>query len=95
MLGDAEMFSEQTTAIRPQEEIRANLPEGVELEVDGGVKVDTVGLAAAAGANVFVAGTAVFRSEDPAGVIRSLREKAEEMYTSRRGRPVEATRTRG
>ena len=77
------------------QEIRTNLPDGVDLEVDGGLKVDTVGLAAAAGANVIVAGTAVFRSEDPAKVIAALRKRAEEMYPSRRGRPVEASKARG
>ena len=52
--------------------------EGAELEVDGGVDRRTAGAAAAAGATVLVAGSAVFRH--PGGVaeaIRSLRETAE------------------
>ena len=75
-------------------EIRSRLPDHVDIEVDGGLKVDTVGLAAGAGANVIVAGTAVFRAEDPAAVIAALRRRAEETYTARHGRPVEATRAR-
>ena len=76
------------------QEIRQHLPDNVDLEVDGGLKVDTVGLAAAAGANVIVAGTAVFRSDDLAGVIRSLRKKAEDHYPARRPSTIAATRAR-
>jgi ribulose-phosphate 3-epimerase len=35
----------------------------IELEVDGGITADTIGAAAAAGANVFVAGSAVFKGD--------------------------------
>ena len=41
----------------------------VELEVDGGVKTDNIGRIAAAGANVFVAGSAVFGASDYAATI--------------------------
>ncbi len=47
-----------------------------DIEVDGGVKPDTIAEVAAAGANVFVAGSAVFGAKDYAQVIRSLRENA-------------------
>lgn len=43
------------------------------LEVDGGINPETVGLAAAAGANEAVAGTAVFQARSPARVIKQLR----------------------
>ena len=44
-----------------------------EIEVDGGIDKKTIGLAAGAGANVFVAGTAVFRApEGPAGAVKEL-----------------------
>jgi ribulose-phosphate 3-epimerase len=45
----------------------------VELEVDGGVKPDNIGRIAAAGADVFVAGSAVFGSTDYAATIAALR----------------------
>ncbi|GEJ55803.1 ribulose-phosphate 3-epimerase [Anaeromyxobacter diazotrophicus] len=48
----------------------------LEIEVDGGIKADTIGEVAAAGANAFVAGTAVFGAKDYAGAIRALREGA-------------------
>ena len=48
----------------------------VDLEVDGGIAPGTAGRAAAAGANVFVAGNAVFGAGDYAEAIRALREEA-------------------
>jgi len=49
----------------------------VELEIDGGVNRETIAAAARAGANVFVAGNAVFREPDYASAIRELRKLAE------------------
>ena len=43
------------------------------VEVDGGINVETAKTARAAGANVLVAGTSVFRAADAAAAIRSLR----------------------
>ncbi|MEO5367046.1 MAG: ribulose-phosphate 3-epimerase [Magnetococcus sp. WYHC-3] len=48
----------------------------IELEVDGGVKPDNIQTIAAAGADVFVAGSAVFSQPDYATVIRELRHHA-------------------
>jgi ribulose-phosphate 3-epimerase len=48
----------------------------VELEVDGGVKTDNIGLIARAGADVFVAGSAVFNTADYAATIAELRRAA-------------------
>lgn len=47
------------------------------LQVDGGVSLETIAEAAAAGANCFVAGSAVYKSSDPAGMVSQLRKKAE------------------
>ena len=47
------------------------------IEVDGGLSEKTVDKAAEAGANVIVAGSAVFGAESPAEVIRALRESVE------------------
>jgi ribulose-phosphate 3-epimerase len=60
-------------------ELRAWIDAGehaVELEVDGGIGPGTIALAARAGANVFVAGTAVFRASDYAAAIAGLRKEA-------------------
>ena len=46
------------------------------VQVDGGVNVETIGRCAEAGANVFVAGSAVFGAEDPDRMVRALRDIA-------------------
>jgi ribulose-phosphate 3-epimerase len=48
----------------------------IELEVDGGVKADNIGMIAAAGADVFVAGSAVFNAPDYTAAITALRQNA-------------------
>jgi len=48
----------------------------VALEVDGGIAAETIGRAAKAGADVFVAGTAVFAAPDYAEAIATLRRTA-------------------
>ncbi|MCC3279519.1 ribulose-phosphate 3-epimerase [Arthrobacter sp. zg-Y40] len=47
------------------------------IQVDGGISAETIERAAEAGANVFVAGSAVYGSGDPADAIRKLRASAE------------------
>jgi ribulose-phosphate 3-epimerase len=46
------------------------------LEVDGGITTETIEAAAEAGADVFVAGSAVYGAEDPAKAIEALRVQA-------------------
>lgn len=53
--------------------LRAKYPE-LNIQVDGGLGVATIDVAAEAGANVVVAGTAVFRAANPGEVIGTLRE---------------------
>lgn len=48
----------------------------VRIEVDGGISVETIEAAAEAGADAFVAGTAVYGAEDPAEAVRRLRSLA-------------------
>ena len=45
----------------------------IRLEVDGGVKIDNIGETASAGADMFVAGSAIFGSEDYAATITAMR----------------------
>jgi ribulose-phosphate 3-epimerase len=54
------------------ERLRRIVPEGVPIEVDGGIDPKTAPRCAAAGANVFVAGSFVFGSDDPAGAYREI-----------------------
>jgi ribulose-phosphate 3-epimerase len=47
------------------------------LQVDGGVSAETIGRCAEAGADVFVAGSAVYSADDPDAAVRALRALAE------------------
>ena len=58
------------------QELRQRYPE-LDIEVDGGLSEKTIDTAADAGANVIVAGSAVFGAQDPAEVIAKLREAVE------------------
>ena len=49
-----------------------------EIEVDGGITADNAGLLASKGAGVFVAGSAIFRAEDPKEAVSRIRSRAEE-----------------
>lgn len=49
----------------------------IAIQVDGGVSLDTIGRCAEAGADVFVAGTAVFGADDPDAMVTALRARAE------------------
>jgi ribulose-phosphate 3-epimerase len=48
------------------------LPEGVALEVDGGIDAGTAGPCANLGANIFVAGNAIFGADDPAAAYAAI-----------------------
>jgi ribulose-phosphate 3-epimerase len=52
---------------------RSGLP--IRLEIDGGVKVDNIRRIAAAGADTFVAGSAIFGTEDYMGTIAAMRRE--------------------
>jgi ribulose-phosphate 3-epimerase len=49
-----------------------------DIEIDGGITTNTIVSARDAGANVFVAGTAVFGEPDPAAAVRDLRKMLEQ-----------------
>jgi ribulose-phosphate 3-epimerase len=44
-----------------------------DVEIDGGIGPDNIGLAREAGADVFVAGSSIFRAEDPVAAIQTMR----------------------
>ncbi len=52
--------------------VRAMLGDGVPIEVDGGVNAETGAQCAEAGATWFVAGSAIFNSDDPAATFREI-----------------------
>jgi len=51
------------------------------VQVDGGVSAETIEACAEAGADVFVAGSAVYGSDDPAAAVDALRRQAEDATT--------------
>lgn len=63
----------------PKIEAIRNINLDIDIEVDGGINADTVKIAAKAGANVFVAGSAVFKSENPAETIALLKKNAQDV----------------
>src|SRR5215831_185942 len=66
------------TSLRKLGDARARIEAGgreVRLEVDGGIKVNNVGAAARAGADTFVAGSAIFGSRDYGQTIREMRQQ--------------------
>ena len=71
-------------ALKKIETVRAMIDSSgrqIMLEVDGGVKVDNIAEIAAAGADTFVAGSAIFSQPDYARVIREMREQLASVTT--------------
>jgi len=66
------------SALRKIEQVRRRIDASgrdIRLEVDGGVKVDNIARVAAAGADTFVAGSAIFGQPDYAKVIAAMRKQ--------------------
>jgi ribulose-phosphate 3-epimerase len=57
--------------------LRERLRPDQRLQIDGGIGPDTIAQAAEAGADAFVAGTAIFRQDDPAAAMADLQSRAE------------------
>jgi ribulose-phosphate 3-epimerase len=69
-------FIESTlTKIRAVRALIERAGRPIRLEVDGGVKVDNIGKIAAAGADTFVAGSAIFGAKDYAATIAAMRRE--------------------
>ena len=66
------LVSQTHEAAQVRERIRASGRE-IRLEIDGGVKVDNIAEIAQAGADTFVAGSAIFGSGDYVGTIAAMR----------------------
>jgi ribulose-phosphate 3-epimerase len=69
----AEFIPETLEKVR---QIRALSPD-IDIEVDGGITPETIALAADAGANIFVSGSFIMDSDDPAAAIAALRKEVE------------------
>lgn len=84
--GGQAFLSDQLEKIRALRERIDRSGRRVWIMVDGGINARTVELAAEAGADALVAGSAVFRAKDPAAAVRELRAMAQEAYE--RGRKL-------
>jgi ribulose-phosphate 3-epimerase len=74
--GGQEFIAEVLPKVRlARDEVRAGHLR-LYVEVDGGIAPDTIEAAAEAGADVFVAGSAVFGAADPARAVEALRKQA-------------------
>jgi ribulose-phosphate 3-epimerase len=71
--------------VRRARELIARHGGSVWLQVDGGVSEETISRCAEAGADVFVAGSAVFGTDDPAAAVKELRVQAGAAATGGRG----------
>ncbi|MCF6155523.1 MAG: ribulose-phosphate 3-epimerase [Candidatus Brocadia sp.] len=58
--------------------LRSIAPDETDIEVDGGITTETITLAVQQGANVIVAASAIFKTNDPCTAIKTLRQMAEQ-----------------
>ena len=71
--GGQPFMNDMLGKIREAARLREDLGLGFQIEVDGGINVETAALCREAGADVMVAGTSVFKAADRAAEIRKLR----------------------
>jgi len=72
--GGQKFMTEMMDKVRRTRKIIGSRP--IWLQVDGGISLETIEIAREAGADTFVAGSAVFNSDEPAEMINLLRAKA-------------------
>ena len=71
--GGQSFISEVLSKVERAREVIDSRGLRVDIEIDGGIGPQTIGLARRAGADVFVAGSAIFRQPDPKGAVAELR----------------------
>jgi ribulose-phosphate 3-epimerase len=71
--GGQSFIPETLVKVREARKLIDDSGRNIRLEVDGGVKVDNIGEIAAAGADTFVAGSAIFGAEDYKATIGAMR----------------------
>ena len=78
--GGQSFMADMLPKIKALRQKAGELSLDLDIQVDGGIDLNTAPLAAAAGANVLVAGSSVFGSGDPAAMVKKLREAARAAY---------------
>lgn len=71
--GGQKFMVEMMDKVRRAKKLMGSRP--IWLQVDGGISLETIEIARESGADTFVAGSAVFNSDDPAAMVAQLREK--------------------
>ena len=77
--GGQAFISEMMDKVSKTRELIGDRP--IWLQVDGGISKETIAIASAAGADTFVAGSAVYKADDPAAMVSLLRDLAESAST--------------
>lgn len=72
--GGQKFMSDMMDKVRATRALIGDRP--IWLQVDGGISLETIEIAVDAGADTFVAGSAVFKSDDPAAMVAALRNLA-------------------
>ncbi len=75
--GGQSFIPETCESVRTLSQMIAASGRKIDIEVDGGIGAGTIRAAYDAGANVFVAGSSVFKADDPAAAIAELRKVCE------------------
>jgi ribulose-phosphate 3-epimerase len=78
--GQSFMHEQMPKVVQARTFIEKLLKNKPTLQIDGGVSLETIAEAANAGANCFVAGSAVYNSDNPAAMVSSLRSLAQKNY---------------
>jgi len=79
--GGQSFMVEQLAKVRAAREIIKNKDLSIWIQVDGGVSATTIEQCADAGADTFVAGSAVYNTQDPVAAIADLRARAQDATT--------------
>ena len=87
--GGQSFLDQMLPKIRQARRLLRDSDSRVRLQVDGGVSLRTIERLAEAGADVFVAGSAVYGAEDPADMVERLRELADAAWRKQASAPIE------
>jgi ribulose-phosphate 3-epimerase len=74
--GGQSFMNEMMPKISQAREAIEKIDREIWLQVDGGISVETIAIAAQAGADAFVAGSAVYRAQSPSEMLDTLRKLA-------------------
>jgi ribulose-phosphate 3-epimerase len=78
--GQTFMSDQMIKVSQARSKINSSKGEPVILQVDGGISLKTIAEAASAGANCFVAGSAVYKDSNPVEIVIKLRELAKNSF---------------